>query len=255
MVRIVLLVFAVLSAAVAALLAMSLQSAKSPIVEKPPKKILFATVDIAAGADLNETMFAWLPWPEQYSNERFVDHANGADAILRLTKLTARVKIYRGEPIIEEKFTSKGTGPLALQLSSGKRAVAVRVNAENTAGGFIRPGDKVDVLHTSAQAGDNRVLTQVLLEAITVLAIDQATDVEGEKPRNTFVGRTATLELSPQQAEVIVAAETQGRLSLALRSAREDQSNLQTSDAPFRTMRTIRGTQSDIERLSQQPLP
>lgn len=254
MVRIVLLVFAILSAGLAALLAMSLRASKMPENERPQNRILFAAVDILPGSDLNESMFSWQPWPEQYAGDRFIEASRMPDAMTRIAKLSARTKIYRGEPIIEEKFMPRGTSPLAMQLSSGKRAVAVRVNAENTAGGFIRPGDRVDVLHTVTQAGDAKILTQVLLEAITVLAIDQATDGEGEKPRNTFLGRTATLELSPQQAEIIIAAETQGRLSLALRSAREDQSSANAVDPPFRTMRTIRGTQSDVERLSQ-PMP
>jgi pilus assembly protein CpaB len=184
-------------------------------------------------------------------SERFIDFASSPDAIGRLRMLVARTKIYSGEPIIEEKFTQKGAGPLAMQLSSGKRAIAVKINAENTAGGFIRPGDRVDVLHTSSQAADGRVVTQVLLEGITVLAIDQASDSEIDKPRNTYVGRTATLELSAQQAEVIVAAETQGRISLALRSAHEELREDEERASSFRTMRTIRGAQSEVERVSQ----
>jgi len=117
-------------------------------------------------------------------------------------------------------------------LPPGKRAVAVRITAENTAGGFILPNDRVDVLHTLGSLdkpeGQKDYTTRTILSNITVLAIDQTLDErnkerdEKSKAKSAAVGKTATLELDPRQAELLIAAEAAGTLSLALRSTADN---------------------------------
>ena len=110
-------------------------------------------------------------------------------------------------------------------LPSGKRAVAVQISADTSAGGFILPNDYVDVImirrsQNAAQGGAAGFITETILKNIKVLAIDQ-TIKRTRRVEKSKVGETATLELSPQQAEIItVAQQMADRLTLALRSDR-----------------------------------
>ncbi len=105
-------------------------------------------------------------------------------------------------------------------LPSGKRAIATHISPDTSAGGFILPNDKVDVIMTrrSSDAATEGFVTETILENIRVLAIDQ-TIQEDEEGRKVKVGETATLELTPRQAEIItVAQQMADRLTLALRA-------------------------------------
>ena len=110
-------------------------------------------------------------------------------------------------------------------LPSGMRAVATQIAADTSAGGFILPNDMVDVIMArrntassgGASSGDG-FITETILKNIKVLAIDQ-TIQEDEDGKKVKVGATATLELTPEQAEIItVAQQMADRLTLALRS-------------------------------------
>src|SRR5690606_32995164 len=103
-------------------------------------------------------------------------------------------------------------------LPSGKRAVATQISADTSAGGFILPNDRVDVIMTRAtEESASGYLTETILQDIRVLAIDQ-TIGEDDDGRKVRLGQTATLELTPEQAEIItVAQQMAGRLTLALR--------------------------------------
>lgn len=106
-------------------------------------------------------------------------------------------------------------------LPSGRRAIATQITADTSAGGFILPNDYVDVIMSrraeNASAGEGYI-TETILKNIRVLAIDQ-TIQEDEEGKKVKVGQTATLELTPQQAEIItVAQQMADRLTLSLRS-------------------------------------
>jgi pilus assembly protein CpaB len=121
---------------------------------------------------------------------------------------------------------------LATLLPPGMRAVAVRISAENTAGGFILPGDRVDVLVTAAPllGGSQKTSQQVtltILSNVPVLAIDQVVDDKSkddkDKGKAGVVGKTATLELDPPQVEQLATAQASGGvISLALRSVADN---------------------------------
>jgi pilus assembly protein CpaB len=111
---------------------------------------------------------------------------------------------------------------MAAILPTGMRAVSTQISPENGAGGFILPNDRVDVILTRRDAnaekgggGDART-SETVLTNIRVLAIDQ--NVEEKNGQKVVVGKTATLELSPAQAETLVLSQQIGSLSLALRS-------------------------------------
>ena len=136
-----------------------------------------------------------------------------------------REPILAGEPIVPRKIVRAGdSGYLAAYLEPGMRAMAIRVSVETAAGGFILPGDRVDVLLTrqttlSNIAGatqESKFASSTVMRNVKVLAIDQTT--RAAEDEQAVVGATATLELGPQDAEALALAKSEGDLSLVLRS-------------------------------------
>lgn len=109
---------------------------------------------------------------------------------------------------------------MAAILPSGMRAVSTQISAETGAGGFILPNDRVDVIlsrKADRQSGGGDTYTsETILNNVRVLAIDQ--NVEEKNGQKVVVGKTATLELTPRQAETLALSHHLGTLSLALRS-------------------------------------
>ena len=130
-----------------------------------------------------------------------------------------------GEPIREQKLVkANGAGFMAAILPSGMRAVSTEISAETGAGGFILPNDRVDVVLSKRErrqsdegGGPPEIISsQVVLSNVRVLAIDQAPkEKEGQ---NAVLGKTATLELKPEEVQTLAKARMSGTLSLALRS-------------------------------------
>src|SRR5262249_22198493 len=136
--------------------------------------------------------------------------------------MIARAPFIAGEPIREPKLVkANGSGFMAAILPAGMRAVSTEISAETGAGGFILPNDRVDVVLTHRdknpdKSGPDTINSEVILPNVRVLAIDQAPkEKEGQ---NAVLGRTALLELKPEQVETLARARQAGTLSLALRS-------------------------------------
>jgi pilus assembly protein CpaB len=123
---------------------------------------------------------------------------------------------------------------MAAMLPQGMRAVAVPISAETGVGGFILPNDRVDVLLTrrersGGQQGQDRFTSETILSTVRVMAIDQTIqERDGEK---VVVGRTATLELTPQEAETMALSKQMGEISLALRSLADSKERTAPSDS------------------------
>jgi len=111
---------------------------------------------------------------------------------------------------------------MAAILPSGMRAISVEISPETGAGGFIPPNDHVDVILSrrdrmaEKSAGFEVHTSEIILYNVRVLAIDQT--VEEKNGQRVVVGKTATLELAPAQAETLALSRQLGTLSLALRS-------------------------------------
>ena len=120
------------------------------------------------------------------------------------------------EPVLRSKLTGPGqTASLSSLLSDGKRAVTVRVDDVRGVAGFILPGDFVDVILIAEDAAARREnYSQILLQNLKVLAVDQLASERQEQP---IVPKAVTLEVTPEQAQKILLATNVGRLSLALR--------------------------------------
>jgi pilus assembly protein CpaB len=182
-------------------------------------------------------------------NPGYIQKQTQPDAITNLEGAVVRSQFVAGEPIREVKLARPESGFLSAILPSGKRAVAVRVSAQNTAGGFILPNDRVDVVQTIAQQSNPDApaenVSRTILTNIKVLAIDQTVDEEGGEA--VVVGKTATLELDPAQVELVTAAEASGTLSLALRSMADTNETAAMSERrQSGTVRVIRAGRSQM---------
>jgi pilus assembly protein CpaB len=253
----------VLVAAVAAIgLAVVMQKvmggkpAPAPIVQtsapsaKPMTQVLVAKRDLAIGDRLTAGDVDWQPWPSDAVNAAFITNG-AADPVP--TKATAKAAkavgdvagtmiggvtpekavegaivrdpILAGEPITPRKIVRGGEGGyLSVVLGPGKRAMAMPVTSETAVGGFILPGDRVDVIQTreaqSVGEGEGAAAKQTVAETIVqnvrVLALDQST--AAEKDAKTIVASTATLEVGPAEAEALARAKASGPVTLTLRA-------------------------------------
>ena len=140
--------------------------------------------------------------------------------------------IEAGEPILPGKITGfGGRASLSELLETDMRAVAVRINDVAGVAGFVLPGDRVDVLVTrtpklDGETGEVEPVTDILLQNVGVLAIDQSPSEKTDEPK---IAKTATLSVDQQGAQKLALAGQVGTLSLALRNAaNQDQFMAQT---------------------------
>jgi pilus assembly protein CpaB len=259
--RVLVLVIALVAGGVAAYLAINLSPSGGPaptVVELAPQiqsqDVLVAATDIVQGAKIAPDNVRWQRWPDDAMNGNYIQKQTRPDAIQQLQNSVVRNSFVAGEPIREVKLARPGSGFLSAILPPGKRAIAVRISANNTAGGFILPGDRVDVVETVAQQGSadgpTTNVSRTLLTNVKVLAIDQSVqDKEGEP---VVVGKTATLELDPPQVELVTAAEASGTLSLSLRSiADTDEVVSAREQKQSGTVRIFRGGRSQVLTTQQ----
>ncbi len=130
--------------------------------------------------------------------------------------------ITMNEPILASKLAGEGMGAsIAYLLPDGMRAAAVRINDVSGVAGFVQPSDSVDVLITrTIPESNNRQVTDVLLQNVRVIAIDQKAEGADGKPA---LAKTATLEVNPTDAQKLALAQQVGTLSLVLRKPGEEQ--------------------------------
>lgn len=212
--RIGILVLAVVAAGIAALLARGLIADKPAtvepkVVEAPTTEVLVAAQNLQLGQRVSATDLRWQKWPDASLNTAYLTRTQNPAALEENIGSVVRVALLGGEPVTTEKLVSlNGAGFMSALIEPGMRATAISITPETSAGGFILPNDRVDVIDASAG--------QSILRNIRVLAIDQRfSEREGEQ---VVVGKTATLELTPAQAELLAVAERRGTLILSLRS-------------------------------------
>jgi pilus assembly protein CpaB len=194
-----------------------------PVAQLPTVDVLVAKADISLGQTVTPNDMQWQSWPAAAASNSFIRKSDRPKATEEITGSIARSPFIAGEPIREPKLIkANGSGFMAAILPSGMRAVSTEISAESGAGGFILPNDRVDVLLTRHVKNvahpelPELVISDVILSNIRVLAIDQAP--KEKDGQNTVLGRTATLELKPEQAAQLTSSRQAGTLSLALRS-------------------------------------
>jgi len=260
--RIVVICVAAVSAIGLALVVRAMGSSGEPVAvataaadTRPRTNVLVAARDLEPGARITDADLTWKEFLVVDVNPAYItdgaapmdenaaaEPAKPEGAVARVARVAnevasggskseyvgsvVRESILSGEPIVVRKIVRAGdSGYMAAYLEPGMRAIAVRVSVETAAGGFILPGDRVDVLLTREmrlsdvagdQSGRSRFSSATVMQNIKVLAIDQTTRASDDQ--QAVVGATATLEVGPRDAEALALAKSEGELSLVLRS-------------------------------------
>ena len=203
-----------------------------PSAPPPPPTtddVLVAAKDLPLGTRIADGDMAWHSWPKDAIPPGTLLKSQDPKAIESLKGTTVRSTIFAQEPIRNEKLIKGDGGLVAVMLPAGKRAVAINIDTQGatSAGGFILPNDRVDVVRTyhqdakpGAQQSGDGYATDTLLSNVRVLAIGSNVQEKGQDKNGqpVVMGSNATLELDPQQAETVIQAQRTGQLSLVLRS-------------------------------------
>lgn len=233
--KLVLLVVALMVAVGTALAARSLfVGASTPqavaVADQPVgPKVLVAQRALPTGTIITADSISFQAWPQEMVQDAyFID---GEADMSKLLGTVVRFPVTAGEPVTQGALVAPGDrGFLAAALGPGMRAVTIPVSAMTGVGGFVFPGDRVDLVLTQSVSGEGQPLkaSETILRNIRVLATDQSTEsetVEGKTVVRAF--RTVTLEVTPRIAEKVAVAQTIGTLSLSLRSLADNQTQLE----------------------------
>jgi pilus assembly protein CpaB len=181
--------------------------------------VLVAATNINLGDSVRADNLKWQQWPEEGVTPGLVTRDAHPNAPADFSGAVARAPFIAGEPIKEQKLikVSEG-GIMAAILPSGMRAISTPIREETAAGGFILPNDRVDVIlsYKMRIGSKEEPVSEAVLRNVRVLAIGQ--EIENKDGEKIATGKTATLELTPRQTEVLTLAQSMGEISLSLRS-------------------------------------
>lgn len=178
-------------------------------------RIAVANADIMLGGRLSPEMIRMTEWPTGSVPAGSFNDAKELEGRVVL------VSMQRGEPLTETRLAPIGTkGGLSAVVPEGKRAITVRVNDVVGVAGFALPGTFVDVMVNTQEEGTQRndrdnSISKIVLERILVLAVAQEAGRDTTKP---MVVNAVTLEVTPEEAELLDLARSVGTLSLVLRN-------------------------------------
>ncbi len=186
------------------------------------KTIVVAKQPLRFGVTLTKAMLSEVPWP---ANAMPAGAFAKIDDVLGHGKRVVLTAIEQNEPVLALKITGPGQrATLSALVRDGMKAVTIRVNDVEGVGGFVQPGDHVDVVLTRQKA-KGEASSQIVLQDARVLAVDQRAD---ERTAKASVPKSVTLEVDTVNAQKLWLAASVGNLSLLLRKAGE------TSAAPTR---------------------
>ncbi len=191
---------------------------QAPAVVDQGAHVLVAASSLSAGQFVRPENLRWQAWPTDGVAASYI--VEGKGRIEDFVGAVVRSAVAEGEPITETRLVRPGDrGFMAAVLTPGYRAVTVTVTVSSGLAGFVFPGDRVDLLLTMSvpepDSKAQRHAAETLLTDLRVLAVDQRSD---DQNKDVVVEKTATLEVTPKQAETIAVATELGSLSLSLRS-------------------------------------
>jgi pilus assembly protein CpaB len=225
--RILILLLALVVAGVTAVYARSWVSnqqrpvtiVQAPVqVEENTSEVLVADFDIPSGRFIKPQDIRWQRWPsDDVPDNYIVKSSANEDAVVGSV---VRRGLFAGQPITIASVVKPGDrGFLAAVLSPGMRAVSVPINATSGNSGLIFPGDRVDLILTQTLDGDTtRRVSETVLPNIRIIAMGVETGDDPQREKHHEKARTATLEVTPRQAESVALVTELGKLSLSLRS-------------------------------------
>lgn len=250
---------------VAIFAALLVQSGLSSAPEAEPVKkiqILVASENITVGTKVGSGNLAWREWPEETNFPGAIIREEGQSASDALEGRAIRT-IEKGEPITNASVIRETRGNfIAASLDEGMRAFAIKVDAETAVGGFISPGDFVDVILThkvrlprdeDAREAAERVISEsaseTIVRAVKVLAIDQ----ENKPTDEAIKFKTVTLQVTPDDAEKLALGNEMGDLSVSLRKLGETDTKDErkqpfvTDNAASKVIQTIYGSSGSAD--------
>ena len=218
--------------------------------------VLAIDADVSVGDRISEGIITEIEWPAEAVTPNLIKTEDQPDAKQEFINALARTPMVAGETLTREKVIMAGdSGIMAAILKPGMRAVTVRISVDTAAGGFIQPGDKVDIIlrenfqvrrpqnDTSARTieRDNIFIAKTLFENVKVLAIDQ-TFTTGPENGAAIPGSTATFELSQPDAELLQESTGYGDIFLTLRGV---------NGANYKARSAARITRTEEEETAQ----
>ena len=218
--------------------------------------VLAIDADVSVGDRISEGIITEIEWPAEAVTSNLINTEDQPDAKQEFINALARTPMVSGETLTREKVIMAGdSGVMAAILKPGMRAVTVRISVDTAAGGFIQPGDKVDIIlrenfqvrrpqnDTSARTieRDNIFIAKTLFENVKVLAIDQ-TFTTGPENGAAIPGSTATFELSQPDAELLQESTGYGDIFLTLRGV---------NGANYKARSAARITRTEEEETAQ----
>lgn len=220
---------ALIVAMIVALMVQAKLSPKSDTGTVPSVEILVAVKKMLVGENLKSVDVRWQAWPEAALYDGVIRKTPDQDIEdLNVYEAPLRRSIEAGEPVTRQALVPDikgGSNFLAALIDPGMRAISVGVKPNTMAGGFIAPGDYVDVVlsytprlgrsvQEYADSYVSRYASQTVLSNVRVLAVDQSAK---EENREAKVAKTVTLEVSQEGAQILALADAMGDITLALR--------------------------------------
>jgi pilus assembly protein CpaB len=220
--NLLILLLAIVMGGIAAFLARNWIAAHANVSQPAAGTIVVAAVPLVFGTTLNGDNVTEIPWAAgKMPDGAFATRQD----LFKDGRRVALAPMQRNELILKTKVTGPGQrASLSSLLDEGKRAVTVRVDDVRGVAGFVLPGDRVDVVLIRSAAGSSGAMenfSDVLLQHVKVLAVDQLVNERKETPT---IAKAVTLEVDTDQAQKILLATNVGKLSLILRTAGESNS-------------------------------
>ncbi|MCB1449126.1 MAG: Flp pilus assembly protein CpaB [Nitratireductor sp.] len=179
--------------------------------------VVVATDQLRFGEKLTEEKLKEVPWPKEAVPEGGFTKIS---EVMKDGERKAIKTIEAGEPLLAVKLTGEnGRAGLAGIIADGMRAVTIPVDMVNGVGGFVMPGDRVDIVLTKKDREDGEQVAKIIMENVKVLSIDQDADTRGDAPK---VAKSVTLETDSGGAQKLALANSVGRISLLLRGAGDE---------------------------------
>jgi pilus assembly protein CpaB len=201
--------------------------AGAPAPRQEVHEVLVADTDLAAGVFVKPQHLRWQRWPTTDVPDSYVLRGKRTDT--EMVGAVVRSFIAAGEPITDGAVVKPGDrGFLAAVLNPGMRAISVPITPISGNAGLIFPGDRVDLILTQSltstdNGGETRRVSETVLKNLRIIAMGAEVSDAAEPGKANEKAKTATFEVTPQQAESVALLTELGKLSLSLRSLATDQ--------------------------------
>jgi pilus assembly protein CpaB len=237
--RLIVLGIALVAATGAALLVRGMVGGGTPKVEAklpppiPVSEVLVANANLQPGQPLTPELVHWQKWPANSVDASFITHNESPSIDAAVKGTVVRMPLIAGQPITNTGIVHADTaGMMSAMLNPGMRAVSITISTDSGAGGFILPNDRIDlILSQKTNTNPPQVHAHTILSNVRVLAVDQI--YKQDKDTKTVIAKSATLELTPRQAELVEKAQNQGMLSLSLRPLNDAQAGVASNTVPM----------------------